>query len=360
MEPITHLSPAAVHLTHLPPADARPTAAPRAGAASIGVPVTGVASAGAASAGAPAADPAPATARSTAGHPAVAALLRRQAGVISRAQARAAGLSADAIDRKLAGRHWVPLHPRVYLDRSHRPTDEARVRAAVLWAGDGAVLSGLAAAWWHGVAPALAGEIAVTVPRRRSPRNRPGVTVRRRDLTDDDRASRHGVPVTAPPLAVLEAVVELGGAGGPFLDRALQSHVAFAEVARAHARNPGAAGATAARAALTASAERAAPAAARLLVGRLREARMIGWRTEHPAAGVVLPVAFPQARVAVEAEGWARPLGAEARRGVLWRRGVLSRAGWTVLTCRWHDLATRPAVVLAEIGRAVALSRRAG
>ncbi|MCE3554177.1 endonuclease domain-containing protein [Pseudonocardia sp. RS11V-5] len=300
-------------------------------------------------------DTAPSAAR-----PALAALLGRQAGVIGRAQARAVGLSTDAIDRRLAGRHWVPLHPRVYLDRAHRLTDEARVRAAVLWAGDDAVLSGLAAAWWHGVAPALAGEVAVTVPRRRSPRNRPGVIVRRRDLADDDRTSRHGVPVTALPLAVLESAVELGAAGGPFLDRALQSHVGFAEVARAHTRNPGAAGATAARAALAATAERAGPAAVRLLVSRLREARLIGWRTEHPAAGVVLPVAFPQARVAVEAEGWARPLGAEARRRTLWRRGVLARAGWTVLTCRWHDLATRPEAVLGEIGLAVALGRRAG
>jgi very-short-patch-repair endonuclease len=293
-------------------------------------------------------------------HRALDALLRRQAGVVGRAQARAAGLSADAIDRRLAGRQWVPLHPRVYLDRGHRLTDEARVRAAVLWAGDDAVLSGLAAAWWHGVAAALAGEIAVTVPRRRSPRNRPGVTVRRRDLADDDRTSRHGVPVTALPLAVLEAAVELGAAGGPFLDRALQAHVGFAEVARAHTRNIGAAGATAARAALAASAERAGPAAVRLLVARLREARLIGWRTDHPAAGVVLPVAFPQARVAVESEGWACPPGAEERRRTLWRRGVLARAGWTVLTCGWHELATRPERVLDEIGRAVVLARRAG
>ena len=71
--------------------------------------------------------------------PALVALLRRQAGVVSRAQAVRAGLTATHIDRLVARRRWVPLHPRVYRASKYRLTDEARLRAAVLWAGDGAV-----------------------------------------------------------------------------------------------------------------------------------------------------------------------------------------------------------------------------
>jgi hypothetical protein len=37
--------------------------------------------------------------------------LRRQAGVISCTQARAAGLSQDAVDRRIAGGRWDRLHP---------------------------------------------------------------------------------------------------------------------------------------------------------------------------------------------------------------------------------------------------------
>jgi hypothetical protein len=78
-------------------------------------------------------------------------LLARQAGVISREQALRAGLDVAAVDRMVRTRRWQPLHPRVYLVDGHRYDDEARVRAAVLWAGAGAVLCGSAAAWWHGM-----------------------------------------------------------------------------------------------------------------------------------------------------------------------------------------------------------------
>jgi hypothetical protein len=76
-------------------------------------------------------------------------LVARQAGVISRDQAVAAGLSRDAVDHRLRLRRWRPLHPRVYLVGGHRYDEEVKVRAAALWAGEGAALSGVAAAWWH-------------------------------------------------------------------------------------------------------------------------------------------------------------------------------------------------------------------
>ena len=82
-------------------------------------------------------------------------LLRRQAGVVSRAQAMRAGLTAVHIDRLVARRRWVPLLPRVYRASEYRHTDEVRLRAAVLWAGDGAMPGGRAALWWHGLLPVL-------------------------------------------------------------------------------------------------------------------------------------------------------------------------------------------------------------
>ncbi|TQM38721.1 type IV toxin-antitoxin system AbiEi family antitoxin domain-containing protein [Pseudonocardia cypriaca] len=178
-------------------------------------------------------------------------LLSRQAGVISREQALRSGLGAAEVDRLVRTRRWRPLHPRVYLVTGYEPGDEARARAAVLWAGAGSVLSGAAAAWWHGLlaeAPPTLGVIAAT--RRPA---RPGVAVRCGRLHAADRAERRGLPVTAVGLTVLEAAAELGGPAGELLLRRALPEIGWAEVLAAHRRNPTLAG----KALLSAAASRA-------------------------------------------------------------------------------------------------------
>ena len=159
-------------------------------------------------------------------HPRFAALLDRQAGVVGRAQALAAGLAPREVDRLVARRLWRPVHPRVYLAAGRPLTDEARVRAAALWAGDGAVVVGAAAVWWHGLgsggswdrAPAT---IGVAVPRR-CPAERPGVRARRRLLPPADVVTLRGLAVPVRPLALLDAAVEAGPGGAALLSRALR------------------------------------------------------------------------------------------------------------------------------------------
>ena len=130
-------------------------------------------------------------------------LLARQAGVISREQALRAGLGAATVDRMVRTRRWRPLHPRVYRVPGYGTDDEARARVAVLWAGDGAVLSGTAAAWWHGLLADAPRVLGVTVPVRRP--TRPGVAVQCRLLDVADRTEHRGLPVTALGLTALEA-----------------------------------------------------------------------------------------------------------------------------------------------------------
>ena len=160
--------------------------------------------------------------------PALLALLRRQAGVVSRAQALRAGLTAGQVDRLDARRRWTPLHPRVYLVADHPRTDEARVRAAVLWAGDDAVLGGLAALWWHGLVPVPPGTVALAVPRRCSDPPE-GVAACPRAFRDGDVVTLRDLAVAVPPLALLDAAVE-AGPDGPALIRALHAHVGLAEL----------------------------------------------------------------------------------------------------------------------------------
>jgi hypothetical protein len=161
-------------------------------------------------------------------HRRLAALLDRQAGVVSRAQALAVGLAPREVDRHLARRLWRPLHPRVYLAAGHPHTDEARVRAAALWAGDGAVVVGLAAAWWHGLAPRAPAVVALAVPRRRAAR--PGVSARRRRLPPGDVVTLRGLAVAVPALALLDAAVEAGAGGPALLRRAVCTGVGLADL----------------------------------------------------------------------------------------------------------------------------------
>jgi hypothetical protein len=157
------------------------------------------------------------------------AVLDRQAGVVTRSQALAAGLTPHDVDRLLARRRWRPLHPRVYLAEDHPLSDEARVRAAVLWAGDGAVLAGRAAAWWHGLVDRAPPTVVVTVPRR-SPAARPGVLARRRLCAPGDVVTLRGLAVPVRPLAVVDAAVEAGAGGAGLLAQALRCGFAPAEL----------------------------------------------------------------------------------------------------------------------------------
>src|SRR5439155_23189168 len=74
--------------------------------------------------------------------------LRQHDGVITLAQARRCGLSADAVIRRQRSGRWVRCGPGVYFVDDRPFAESGRVRAAVWSYGVRAAASGLAAAWW--------------------------------------------------------------------------------------------------------------------------------------------------------------------------------------------------------------------
>jgi very-short-patch-repair endonuclease len=265
-------------------------------------------------------------------------VLRRQAGVVGRDQALAAGMSPAAISARVAKGRWQTLHPGVYLASHCSVTDEARMWAAWLWAGPDATVSGVAAAWWYGMWDSCPSVVEVTVPRGRWPRARFGVRVSRRDLERLDRAEHQGVAVTAPEFTALEAAVALGEHGVRLLDRALQRHVSFGAVLRAHHRNIGRRGSRSAWKLLTVAGDRADSQAERVLKGLLRKARLSGWQRGHPVGGYEVDFAFVEERVAIEVDGWAWHSDPARFRHDRERQNNLVLSGWTVLRFTWHDL----------------------
>jgi very-short-patch-repair endonuclease len=276
-------------------------------------------------------------------------IVQRQAGVIGLHQAVQAGMSARTVQRRVASGAWRELLPLVYLVSGHRRTDEARVRAAWLWAGGApAAVTGLAAAHWHGMFDAAPALVEITVPRATHRIAPAGVALRRSDLHAVDLVEHRGLLVADGPLAALEAAIALPD-GSTFLDRALQRHVPFLDLYDCYCRNLGRRGWSQARRLITAAADRADSAAERILKRLLREAGITGWVPGHRFGQHLIDLAFPDQRVAIEVDGWAWHVDVDRFRADRRKGNALTRAGWTLLRFTWHDLVTRPAEVVAEI-----------
>lgn len=279
-------------------------------------------------------------------------LLRRQDGVISRAQVLELGFTPGQVRARTSSGRWVTVARGLYAVADRERTDRARLFEAVLSTGPGATAHGVAGAWWHGLVPVLPSRIHVTVPRSRLP-GTALATVRRRDLGHADRVELRGLWVTDVALTVLEAAVALGPDGPAFLDRALQRHVRFAALHRAHCRNLGRHGSPAAGALLAVASDRAGSHAERILVRVLRDAGIHGWRLHHRTQGYELDVAFVRERVAIEVDGWAWHVDRDRFQHDRQRQNDLVGQGWTVLRFTWHDLTVRPDVVVAQVRRAL-------
>jgi hypothetical protein len=129
-------------------------------------------------------------------------LLERQAGVIERQQARAAGLRPDVIDGLVRSGRWQRMGWGVYAAFTGVPQRQAELWAVLLRAGPDAVLSHYTAAGLTGLMDLRTEQVHVVVPRDRQPRRISGVVLHR---VDRARIVRH--PVLLPPRTRIEETV---------------------------------------------------------------------------------------------------------------------------------------------------------
>lgn len=130
-------------------------------------------------------------------------LVRHQAGVITRTQAMAAGLTRHAVYARLASGRWQRLHAGVYAAYSGPPARESQLWAAVLGARPGAVLCHQTAAELHGLLEPRKGDaIHVMVPRGHAVSPMKGVVIH---YSRRAGVARH--PALEPPRTRLEETV---------------------------------------------------------------------------------------------------------------------------------------------------------
>lgn len=282
----------------------------------------------------------------------LAEYLRRHDGVITLAQARDAGLSTRAIQRRVESGRWRRCARGVYFVDDRPFTDAARIRATVWGYGRHATASGLTAGWWHRLTRFAPERIEVTVPRDSHGRCHDRSRLRRRNLDPCDVVEVNGLRVTALPLTVVEAAVQFGG-GAKLMDSALQRHVDLLSLWRTHLRNKGRTGAPRARRLLQAADDGARSEAERRLLRILRDARITGWKANYRVGGYRVDVGFPVQKVAIEVDGFAFHSGAEEFQVDRTRQNDIVMMRWTVLRFTWLDLVEYPERVLAVIRAAI-------
>jgi len=134
--------------------------------------------------------------------PEVRQLVEFQAGVLSRTQIIDAGLSGCIVNSRLRRGSWQQQYPGVYCTSSGEPSREARLWAAVLYAGRGAMLSYQTAAELWKLTDDPSSLIHLTIPADRRVRKQPGIV-----LHLSARAEQTIHPSRHPPRTRLEDTV---------------------------------------------------------------------------------------------------------------------------------------------------------
>lgn len=139
---------------------------------------------------------------------AMASLARRQHGLVVRQQLRGLGMSGRAIDGRLARGQLHEVFRGVYVFGARRISRKGRWLAAVLAAGEGAVLTHRSAGRLWGLLPAASEWVDVTCPPGRVVR-RKGIVSHESSMRDDEWEVVDGIPVTAPFRTVFDLAAVL-------------------------------------------------------------------------------------------------------------------------------------------------------
>lgn len=131
---------------------------------------------------------------------ALAALAGRQWGIATRAQLERRGVSATRVSRWAGDGTLHRVHPGVYAVGHRALSEPARLAAALLYAGPGAMLSHATAAWWWRLISAAPEEIHVSTSGRRRCTDEVIVHARRRLQS----VTHARMPVTAVAQTLLD------------------------------------------------------------------------------------------------------------------------------------------------------------
>lgn len=297
----------------------------------------------------------------------IADLAAHRYGVFSHAEAIGAGASKSQIDRRLANGRWRPMHPRAYSLAGVPSSWRQAVLGACLFAGEGVAASHRSAAVLMKAPGLEARVVEISVPRGRRTRGRGIVVHEVRDLFAVDVTVVDAIPVTTPTRTLIDlGAVVPAEVVEDALDDALRRGLTSIRRLRwriAELRRPGRPGIAVIEALVAARDGSKVPESVfetRLLrvlrQGGLQPVCQYEVRDEE---GVMrLDFAYPNQRVAVEADGYATHSGRRDWERDLKRRNRLTALDWLLVHVTWTDLTHHPGRVVDEVRGA--LARRGG
>ena len=257
----------------------------------------------------------------------IAELAERQHGKVSRAQLLHLGLGAKAIEYRV-GKGWLRPDYRGVYSLGHRPLSrEGRWMAAVLYGGDGAVLSHWSSATLFRMRSGTGPRTHVTSPRKRHSSRR--ITFHHAHLREDEVTAEQDVPTTTPARTLLDLAPRLPS---PTLARMIETAPSkgapLAELLERHPRRPGAAK-------LRALLARAMPFTRSDLEAKLWDAmERAGLPTPKVNAvveGYEVDFSWPDRRVIAELDSYVTHGSRAAFERDRERDRQLTIAGWTVM-----------------------------
>jgi very-short-patch-repair endonuclease len=289
------------------------------------------------------------------GDRALFALAGAQCGVVTRRQLLHVGIGAGSIRHRVAMGSLHPVFPSVFAVGSAVLPPRGAETAALLHAGDGAVLSHEAAAAFWGLA-ATPSFVVITLIGRRI-RDQPRLRVHRVAALDiRDVRLRDGLPVTSPA----RTLIDCAGAGLS-IDRLLSEARALKLVTdkdmhAAIERCPGRKGTRAMRALLEIEKDTGytRSEAERRLKRIVKEAGIEPPVFNASLEGIHPDAYWPRLKVVVEVDGYPYHGHWAAFQRDRARDNRLVSAGFVVLRFTWHQLTQRPLYVVAEVARTLA------
>ena len=234
----------------------------------------------------------------------LARLAEAQHGVATRGQLLGAGLSASDIERRLRKGVLLAEYRGVYRVGHRAPSVEARYMAAVCACGDGALLSGRAAARLLGLLKdAEPGPEVITTTERRIEGIR---TLRSRSFDRCDATAFRGIPITTVPrtLVDLAAVLAVDELARACHEAGVLHRATPAQVEAVLARRPNSPGAGPLRRVLRGEVHVTLSKLERRFLALLREAGLVLPQTNRPAGGRRVDCRWPEQRLIVELDSY--------------------------------------------------------